>query len=156
MAGSGWDSASRGRGASIEWLDLGVATLLLVAPPPCLRTLLSVWTKGREKIAVARDKRGKGTGAAAQTGLGWLQPDPTHEATPTRGCGWGGRLRCAADRSRGRRAARATGRRSRGGRGSLAAAAAAAGDRCRRRWRRSGGGVARRRGAMCGPLQRTR
>lgn len=57
MAGSGWDSASRGRGASIEWLDLGVATLLLVAPPPpCLLTLLSVWTKGREKIAVARDK----------------------------------------------------------------------------------------------------
>jgi len=148
LAGSGWDSASRGEGSRSN-RRFGRRD---AAPPLCL-SLVSPSLGLDQGVAVATEK-GKRSWRLEQPPkrVGWFlpaRPDPTHEAT--RGVGVRVRVRDCAARPTG---AGDDGRRRLTG-GSPAAGGAS--------WRRamdaaSGGGavgMAPRRGVWCGPLQQT-
>jgi hypothetical protein len=74
------------------------ACLLLTLAAGCL----SVWTKGREKIAVAEDKRGKRNWSSRpkRVRVAPTRPDPTHEAALGRPLGWDGHPTGAEDDGR--------------------------------------------------------
>jgi len=135
LAGSGWDSASRGEGSRSN-RRFGRRD---AAPPLCL-SLVSPSLGLDQRVAVATEKGKRSWRLEQPPKTGRVVPSRPTRPNPRGDAGGGGggeseseRLRCATDRSRGRRAAKANGRITGGGWGLVAA-----GDGCSE-WRRSGG-----------------
>lgn len=106
LTGSGWDSATRGEGPRRNRWNWASPRWCSSPPSPCLSSphpgCLSVWTKGREKIAVAEDKRGKRNWSSRpkRVRVAPTRPDPTHEAALGRPLGWDGHPTGAEDDGR--------------------------------------------------------